>query len=287
LIRIHKNGGRTCQGDRGSPRGGAPPPPPAAQSSSPPAGTAPAAFDSSRSDRRAIDVADRMMVALGGPEAWSATRYIYFTFALKSGEDEITRRTHLWDKGTGRHRVEGVDNEGRRYVLIHLVGDPAMLVADIDGEKITDVQLLLGLKEQATALWTNDTYWLLMPYKLKDPGVILAYDGEVADGGQTYDVVRLSFDHVGMTPGDHYWAYVNRQSGLMDRWAFHLQNMDASAEPVVVAWTNWRRYGRIMLSDARPAAGGGRQVYFPDLAVYDELPDSVFTSIAPLVLPGL
>lgn len=228
-----------------------------------------------------------MMTALGGAEAWAATRFIYFTFAVSQGRGEIARRTHLWDKATGRHRVEGVDKEGRPYVLIHDIGSPAILEARIDGEPITDVESLVGLKQQASALWINDTYWLLMPYKLKDPGVMLAYQGEESEDGRTWDVVRLTFDGVGMTPGDRYWAYVNQETGLMDRWAFVLQNMDQDAEPTVVKWANWLPYGRIMLSDRRVTVGADRQVSFPALAVFDELPEAAFSAGEPLDLPGL
>ena len=47
--------------------------------------------------------------------------------------------------------------------------------------------------ERAYGAWVNDTYWLLMPYKLRDPGVNLAYDGEETLDGQTYDKLLLTF----------------------------------------------------------------------------------------------
>jgi hypothetical protein len=248
---------------------------------------APRSFDPARSDPEAVRIADRVMTALGGADAWAATRFIYFTFAVRQGEEEIARRTHLWDKVSGLHRVEGLDREGRAYVIIHPVGAPAVLLASIDSEPITEVEKLIELKRQARELWINDTYWLLMPYKLKDPGVILAHEGEESEGEEKWDVVRLSFDQVGMTPGDRYWIHVNQETGLVDRWAFVLQNMEPDAEPAVVKWTNWRRYGQVMLSDTRTTVGGTRQVVFPDLAVFDALPETVFTSAAPMTLPGL
>jgi hypothetical protein len=44
-----------------------------------------------------------------------------------------------------------------------------------------------------------------MPYKLRDPGVILTYDG-LRPERQRW-TVRLSFDGVGLTPKDKYWVY--------------------------------------------------------------------------------
>ena len=43
----------------------------------------------------------------------------------------------------------------------------------------------------AYAIWVNDTYWLLMPYKMKDPGVTLAYDGEEGKGDENVGKVVL------------------------------------------------------------------------------------------------
>jgi hypothetical protein len=263
--------------------------PAAAQPAPQPAAGAPAAFDPSRSDPRAIAVADRVLGALGGGEAWAATRHLHFTFAVRTGGEERTRRTHLWDRATGRHRVEGLDREGRRYVILHTLGDTLHVTASLAGEPVTDPAMQRKMRERAHALWVNDTYWLLMPYKLEDPGVMLAYEGEKSEGGRTWDVVRLSFDGVGLTPGDRYWAFVNQNTGLMDRWEFRLEGMKPEDKPGVFEWRNWRRYGRIMLSDTRVSVGEPEEqrIFFPDLAVFGELPDAAFTSTAPLVLPGM
>ena len=37
--------------------------------------------------------------------------------------------------------------------------------------------------ERAYGAWVNDTYWLLMPYKLRDPGVILRLRRRGEGGG--------------------------------------------------------------------------------------------------------
>jgi hypothetical protein len=50
---------------------------------------------------------------------------------------------------------------------------------------------------------------------------------------------------------------------------------------------NWRRYGGILLSDAKVAVGGNQRIFFPELAVFAELPASVFTSTAAQTLPAL
>ena len=250
-------------------------------------------FDPAGSDPRAIEIADRVLVALGGEAAWAGTRNLVFTFAVARGDTELTRRTHYWDRTTGRHRIEYTDRDQRSFVVIHTMGSTigdttaSAVLAAAGGAPVSDPAELRGLKERAHAMWVNDGYWLLMPYKLKDPGVHLAYDGEKTEDGRTWDVIHLRFDQVGLTPGDQYWAYVNRDTGLLERWAFRLESMPPDAEPKAFDWMNWRRYGGILLSDAKVAVGGNQRIFFPDLAVFDELPASVFTSTAAQTLPAL
>ena len=122
----------------------------------------------------------------------------------------------------------------------------------------------------------NDTYWLLMPYKLKDPGVTLALDGEETKGGEAWDKLRLTFDNVGLTPKDKYWAYVNRKTGLVDRWDYVLKG--ESKPPTSFTWLNWKKYGRVMLADDRRNATDDMRIHFPVLEVPESLPDALFSA---------
>jgi hypothetical protein len=223
----------------------------------------------------AKDVAGQVMQALGGKEAWDATHFLRFTFA--------GRRTHHWDKWTGRHRLEGQSQDGHKYVVLHNInthqGD-----AWVDGKKVEGEEAKQWL-ERAYGAWVNDTYWLLMPYKLQDPGVNLSYEGTEQLEGNTYDKLHLSFDHVGLTPGDEYWAYVNRDTHLMDRWAYLLQAEPGEAratEPTAWRWQGWQKYGKILLAPTRAQVTGDRKLELGDIAVFDTLPDTVFTSPDPV-----
>jgi len=234
--------------------------------------TLPAAAEQGTADERAAAVAARAMEALGGEEAWAKTRYLSFGFA--------GRRWHWWDRATGRHRVEGTDQEGARWVVLHDL-DSREGEAWIGGEKAAGEQAA-ELLENAYGAWVNDTYWLLVPYKLRDPGVTLAYDREATLDGKTYDVLALSFAHVGLTPGDRYWVYIDRDTGLMDRWEYVLEHQPPDAEPTAWRWEGWQRYGAIMLAPRRAQIGNDRVLDLSPIAVPDSLPDSVFTSPEPV-----
>jgi hypothetical protein len=116
-----------------------------------------------------------------------------------------------------------------------------------------------------------------MPYKMTDPGVILAYDGEHKEGEATWDKVRLTFDGVGLTPKDKYWAFVNRTTGLVDRWDFVLKG--ESKPPSSFTWEGWARHGKIMLASDHKAKDGTR-IHFPTLEVRESVPDATFTEFA-------
>ena len=223
----------------------------------------------------ASDVANQVMQALGGKEAWDSTHYLRFTFA--------GRRTHHWDKWTGRHRVEGQTPEGKKYVVLENI-NTHQGEAWLDGKKVEGDELKTWL-DRGYGAWVNDTYWLLMPYKLQDPGVNLTYEGTEQLDGNTYDKLHLSFGNVGLTPGDEYWAWINRDTHLMDRWAYLLQaapGEQRAAEPTPWRWQGWQKYGKIMLSPTRAQVTGDRKLELGDIAVFDTLPHSVFTSPDPV-----
>jgi hypothetical protein len=121
-----------------------------------------------------------------------------------------------------------------------------------------------------------------MPYKLRDPGVILKYAGEETVDGAVYDKLALAFHQVGLTPGDRYWAYVNRGTHLMDRWAYILESMDQQGPPTVWAWQGWTRYGGIQLAPERAQVGSDRKLSLEPLEVPAALADAVFTDPQPL-----
>jgi hypothetical protein len=221
----------------------------------------------------ADSVLDRLTAALGGRQAWDNPHYIHFTFA--------GRRTHWWDKWTGRHRVEGQTQDGKKYVVIENVNTKEG-TAWLDGQKLEGDKAQEMLKN-AYGAWVNDTYWLIEPYKLRDPGVNLSYAGEETIDGKTYDKLAVSFGQVGLTPGDRYWVYVNRSTGLVDRWAYILESMPKEGPPTVWLWEGWQKYGNIMLAPHRTQVGeGGRKLELSDIAVTDQMPETVFTSPAPV-----
>ena len=227
------------------------------------------------SDPKAIEIAGKVMTTLGGETAWNNTRFLRFTFAVDREGKTVASRDHTWDKWTGRYRLDATDKEGKKVTVL-------MNVNTKEGKAAKDGSPLEGeaLKKEldgAYGAWVNDTYWLLMPYKMTDPGVILKHEGEAKEGDVAYDKVRLSFEGVGLTPKDKYWAFVNRKTGLVDRWDFVLKG--ENKPPATFSWEGWKPYGKIQLA-AEHKSKDGTRIYFPILDVPATVPDAVFTDFA-------
>jgi hypothetical protein len=219
------------------------------------------------------ELVDRVTEGLGGAEAWEATRYLVFEFAGV--------RRHWWDRYTGRHRLEGTTEEGEHYVVLHDVHDAGESGrAWVSGEAVVSDRAD-ELVRSAYAAWVNDSFWLISPFKLRDPGVRLERAGEETVDGVTYDKLHLSFENVGLTPGDQYWMYVHPETGRVERWAYVLESQEPP--PTVWEWLDWERYGPgILLSSRRVREGDGRTLTLGPIAAPAELPDWVFASPLPV-----
>jgi hypothetical protein len=109
----------------------------------------------------------------------------------------------------------------------------------------------------AYARWVNDSYWLIAPLKLKDPGVSVTYGGQ-QDG---FDSLHLSFAKVGLTPGDQYNLYIDPQTHLVRRWDY----MPSREKKTSGTWSNYKDYGGLILSTERTF--GDKRIWFSDVRV--------------------
>ena len=236
-----------------------------------------AAVTPTASDPKAVAVADRVMQALGGEAAWNATRYLRFDFAVDRGGKTVMRRAHTWDKWTGRYRLESKDKDGRDVVVAMNLNTKEGS-ATVGGSPLAGEELK-GALETGYASWVNDAYWLLMPYKMRDPGVVLTLVGQEKKGADAWDKVLLTFEGVGLTPKDRYWVFVNAKTSLVDRWEFVLKG--EKTPPVPFDWKGWKAFGRIRLADDRVNPKDGTRIHFPVLDAPATLPDEAFALAAP------
>ena len=221
----------------------------------------------------ADDVARRAIDVLAGP-AWDSARYFGFTFNVERDGKIAVSFPQRWDRFTGDYRVSGKNRDGADVEVIMNVNTKQGR-AWKNGEEQADPAELLTWGYRR---FINDTYWLLMGFKSFDPGVTRTYDGEKTDAcGRAHDVVRFSFDKVGLTPGDVYWMWVNKDTGLVDEWHMKLEGSKPEDAPSVVAFHDYRRIGGLLISTRREIKGRGQFIRLDDVTVAAEAPAGAFT----------
>ncbi|MBW3535485.1 MAG: hypothetical protein KY453_09765 [Gemmatimonadetes bacterium] len=225
-------------------------------------------------DPAAQQVWTRMMETLAPGDGWARTRYLAFDFVVDRGEDGRLVRSHRWDVWSGDYRVEAPVGEEGTLVALFDVDEPTAGRAWLDGTPVEGARAD-SLLERAHAMFINDSYWLLMPYKWADEGVHARYLGEMEEWGETWEVVELTFDSVGLTPRNRYRAFVDPETGRMELWQ-HFRDTDDEEPAFTTAWTGWQRYGPISLASGRPDQEGVDRLTFENLEASESVPDNAF-----------
>lgn len=198
--------------------------------------------------------------AMGGVENYNNTHFIQWDFG---------KRTLYWDKWTGNVRIESPEKNLVILVNIHtLTGKVFENNALITNEEKSKKLLL-----QAKKWWINDSYWLVMPWKLQDPGVTLTYiKTDSLPNGKKADVLQMTFDSVGVTPDNKYHIYVDEEDHLIKQWQF-FKNFKDTEPKFSRPWDNYQKAGDILLSFNRSEFGP------TNVEVKQEFNAKIFTEI--------
>jgi hypothetical protein len=206
-------------------------------------------------DPNAVKIVQETIQAMGGMENWKNTAAVRFNFVVAPEGQESRAVKHLWDRKNNRDHVEGKTREGKVQVAWVNLTDKTGAAWE-DGQKLEGEKLQKAL-DWAVSRWINDSYWLIMPLKLMDKGVNLKYDGE--KNGR--DVLHVSFNKVGETPGDQYWAHINKETKLMDHWDFELEGKDKGS----FDWIDWQPIGKMKFSKVKESADKKFRIRFDPL----------------------
>jgi hypothetical protein len=232
----------------------------------------------------ALEAESLMVVAMGGRDAWESARLFEFVWAVDRGDAQPLERRHVWDRWTGRYRLEmPLQNETRMLAIFD--------ANTVEGRVWVDGVELSGdtvgvLLARAHAVYINDTYWFIMPFKWRDPGVNLVHLGISTDSaGKEWETVELTFENVGRTPNNRYRAYIDPATQRMGWWE-HFRNRVDTTTNTRTLWSQWERRGPIMVSLDRPfvtPAGErtGRRIYFPSARIATTVDESVFAPPEP------
>lgn len=211
-------------------------------------------------DAKARQVAEATIDRMGGEDRWADIRYLVW---------ENFGQTHYWDKWAGDFRWE-------RDSLTSVMNIHSMQGRFwIEGVEVKDEAELKNRLENVYSRWVNNSYWLIMPYKLLDPGVNLAYMGEEKVGsGQMADVLEMTFEGVGLTPDNKYLVYVDKETGLVCQWT-HWRSREDDEPRFTRPWSDWVDHNGVMFSMGR----GDQGLDIARLELPEELPEGLFSGL--------
>ncbi len=223
-------------------------------------------------DAKTSEIAQAMMAAMGGADNWNRAHFVRYDFKVTAGGAVRVDRSHLWDKRTGRYRIDGKTKDGKPSIAMFNTTNQQG-AAYVDGKKLEGAEAAKAMKD-AYATFINDMYWLSMPWKWMDMGVNLKYKGQKPRGTTQFDVVELTFGKVGLTPGDRYEAYVSPKSHLMEHWEYTLQSGDKGS------WDwEYTTTGGVKLAKNHTSADG-KSINMGDVKIMDSADEALFTDPA-------
>ena len=219
-------------------------------------------FDLANSDPAAVELADSIMVAMGGWKNWDDTRFISWnSFGI---------RNLIWDKKDSRVRIESLEDSITYLVDLETLSGKAY----VKGEEVTKSDSLEIMMKRAQELWRRDAFWLVMPFKLKGNGVTLKYLGEdLMRTGDRCNVLQITYNADSDTPLAKYHVYVDLADNLVKQWAYY-SNASQDSATFVLPWDNYKKYGNILLSADRSEGGGPVGV-----SVTNNLSERIFTTL--------
>ena len=217
-------------------------------------------FDVLHSDKKAIEIADKVMKSMGGRENWDNTKYLKWNF--------FGKRIHYWNKETGDIRIEIPTSDAVILMNINTL-EGKIKLGDVEPTKEDSLDRYLELGKE---MWTNDSYWMFMPFKLKDGGVTLkSKQKRMMLDNEYAHALELTFSGVGETPDNKYIIYVDTYDYKVRQWDFF--PTPTMTQPAFrTTWGNYLKYGNLELADVRSTDT------LTEIAVFEELSESVFTS---------
>lgn len=217
-------------------------------------------FDLANSDSKAVAIADSVMERMGGRKAWDETKIISWNF--------FGARTLTWNKQNGNVRIQ-FDKNDSNVILTNIFDHTGKV--KLDGEEQLDQDSIIKYTQMAESIWINDSYWLLMPFKLKDSKTTLKYlTIDTTEAGEYSHILELTFNEIGDTPNNKYWVYVDTLTMLVNEWAYFNHRSDTLPR-FKTPWGDYKRYGKLLLAGDR----GKRDI--TEIEVLETLPETIFT----------
>ncbi|MFT4834681.1 MAG: hypothetical protein ACI83W_000876 [Marinoscillum sp.] len=166
--------------------------------------------------KEAEALADKMLNALGF-EAYKTIDRISWSFPRG--------HHYVWDKSQDSVLVKWDDYEVK-FRTTTLDGWATLADARLSGEQLKEVLV------EAWSMFANDSFWLVAPFKIRDPGTSRGYV-KLEEG----EALLVSYSSGGVTPGDSY-LWIFDETGRPKAWRLWTQKIPISG--IEFSWHGWQ-----------------------------------------------
>lgn len=229
---------------------------------------------------RADSLALRVYQAVGGPAIWQALSYLRFDYAVAHEGHRRLEAHHLWHLPSGRYRLEWVREDDSLYVALFNVRTRRGQVYR-NGRPLAEAANL-RLLEEAYRRFAHDTFWLLLPVRLFEPGIARIYEADSVTAA--YEVLRLELERAEWLPAQRFWLYVDRQDWLVMQLAYSIEG-SAEALPARYRWEGYQTwetpFGLVRLATRKVFLYAPLIILTDNLIFPDKLPEVLFTDPLP------
>jgi hypothetical protein len=241
---------------------------------------APAAFDRTGADPKALEIADKVFATAGGPGNWDKAKQVRWRQTITSDGKVLLDGEQAWDRWNARHygRLHRPDVEP--VVGYDLYGKFSMGFLDHghDKHETMDEESRQKAVKSAQERFNIDTAVLCLPFLMFEPGAKLAYVGPVHDdtGKDAFDDLKITFADPLRSPIEFH-AIIDRETHLIARVEMFKAGTTEKTGYILKDWTT---VNGLKFAASRTNLGyAGETTAIADIAV-SEPDDTLF--IAPL-----
>jgi hypothetical protein len=242
---------------------------------------APAAFDKAGSDPKAIEIAEQVFTAAGGPGNWDKAKQIKWHQTVTADGKVTTDGVEAWDRWNARHYGALARQDGSTLkVGYDLYGSHAIgFMEDAKHRKQNLDDASRGKAVQvAKDVFNMDTAILCLQFMMMSPGATLKYIGPAKDdqNNENYDELKVTFADP-VRAGLEFHPIVDRTTHVIQRIEIY-----KTGNPQKIGYTlkDWTTAGGLKFATNRANMGySGETIAITDISVGNP-EDDLF--IAPL-----
>lgn len=211
---------------------------------------------------------------VGGKSNWEKTRYLTFSFSVINSGKKVFSRKHVWDRYSGDYRLEYIGKDSSKIISLFNVNTKKGEIFR-DGKLIENDTLKQNLLKKSYNSFINDTYWLLMPVKLEDLGVVCTPLTDTVINSVLCHRSGIRFETgIGNTSGDYYEIFINSKNNEIIRWKYLLEG---DKESEIYDWKPYEDIGGLQLSLSKKSLNKEFEINMEDAKILEKLDLTVFS----------